>query len=796
MAALALTFTKRVLSYIWILGVTTTRSLEIAIEFLHQIPSNGNSTFKIFDDLIAKLKGDLEEEPSLIDRPRWPKLKEKILPLLLKKGYGGIASAPPVNRSSMVPRDFMVKFGNLFETSKNGATWEGTANRRRTLLAALVVGSTAVATHFMSLVIQFKDREVLGYLMLIAFAILFAWISVGFWTALAGLVSILRGVDRYTPSTTRRKIDEHTKVALIFPIYNEDTGRVFAGIEATYRSLEKTGMLKHYDFYILSDSNDPDAWVSEEMAWAEWRERLNAEGKLFYRRRTRNIKKKSGNIADFCRRWGKNYKYMVVFDADSVMSGNILTEMTSIMEANPRLGILQSAPKAVGRRSLYGRIQQFASYVYGPIFAAGLSFWQLGDAQYWGHNAIIRVKPFMENCALPRLPGDPPLGGEILSHDFVEAALMRRAGYEVWLSYDLEGSYEETPPTLLEELSRDRRWCQGNLQHLRLFLLKGIIPAHRFLFLNGVMIYGSGLLWFCFIFMSSLQALLDVWVEPVYFPSEYALFPEWPVWYPGWALFLFIVTIVLLFLPKLFGLLLVMAKGRPELFGGKIRLTLSVLLETLFSVLFAPIKMLFHSKFLFFTLLGQKVGWGPQERSDIGIAWKDALKFHWSNMVIGLLWGAIVGMVNPSFCVWLLPILISFVLSVFLSVWTSRPSVGECFRKAGLFLTPQEVDPSPEMMTLNEVMSDPSAWLEWGFKSALFDPWVNALHRGLLRKNFKAPSYLTEKTLSGETENLNNKETMAVLSSPELLFDLHKAIWKSSEDRFTDEWRDRLSFFL
>lgn len=793
MAAVTLAFTKKVLSYIWLLGVTTTKSLEIALEFLRQISSSDNSARSLFDALIARLKGDLEEEPSLIDFPRWPGLKGKILPVLLKDGYGGIDSCPHINRSSMVSKEFMVKFGNLFEASKNFAHWEGVASRRRMLLAALVAGSTAVATYLMSLVIQFTDREILGYLMLFTFAILFAWISIGFWTALAGVISILKGVDRYAPGASRKEIEENTRVALVFPIYNEETNRVFAGMEATYRSLEKTGMLRHYDFFILSDSNDPDAWICEEIAWAEWCERLNAHGKLFYRRRTRNVKKKSGNIADFCRRWGKNYKYMVVFDADSVMSGKILTQMTSIMEANPKLGILQSAPRAIGRHSLYGRIQQFASYIYGPLFAAGLSYWQLGDAQYWGHNAIVRVKPFMEDCALPRLPGDPPLGGEILSHDFVEAALMRRAGYEVWLFYDLDGSYEETPPTLLEELSRERRWCQGNLQHLRLFLLKGIIPAHRFLFLNGVMIYGSGLLWFSFIFMSSLQALLDVWVEPVYFPSEYALFPEWPVWYPGWALFLFIVTIVLLFLPKLLGLFLVMVKGRSELFGGNIKLILSVLLETLFSVLFAPIKMLFHSKFLFLTLLGQKVGWGPQERSDIGLTWKDALRFHWGNMVIGLLWGAIVGIVNPSFCVWLLPILISFVLSVFLSVWTSKPATGERFRKLGLFLTPQEVDPSPEMRTLKEILSDPPIRLEEGFKTALFDPWVNALHRGLLPKNGKIPSDLKEKALSGDLENLEKKEAMAILRSPSLLFELHKEIWKSSGNIFPDQRSDHLS---
>ncbi|HOM31383.1 MAG TPA: glucans biosynthesis glucosyltransferase MdoH [Acetomicrobium flavidum] len=792
MAAMTLKLTRRILAYVWLLGVTSTRSLEIALNVMRKISL---ITSSFFDELAGELLNGISNDDSLIDDPRWPGISKNVLSKLLNDGYGGLTSTPPINRSSMVPKGFLVSLSNLFELPASKAFWETVAKRRRRLFAILVIASTALATYLMSLIIYFRSRALLGYLMLFAFAVLFAWISVGFWTALVGFISVLRGVDRYAPKAKARGIKDDTRVALVFPIYNEDVNRVYAGIEATYRSLERTGKLKHYDFYVLSDSNDPDSWVCEELAWAEWCERLKAKGKLFYRRRTRNVKKKSGNIADFCRRWGKNYKYMIVFDADSVMTGDILVQMTAIMEANPKVGILQSAPKAIGRRSLYGRIQQFATYVYGPIFAAGLSFWQLGDAQYWGHNAIIRIKPFMENCALPVLPGDPPFGGEILSHDFVEAALMRRAGYEVWLSYDLDGSYEETPPTLLEELSRDRRWCQGNLQHLRLFLLKGIIPAHRFLFLNGVMIYGSGLLWFCFIFMSSLQALLDVWIEPVYFPAEYALFPEWPVWYPGWAIFLFIVTVVLLFLPKLLGLYLVIVKKRAELFGGTGKLVSSVLLETLFSVLFAPIKMLFHSKFLLLALLGKKVGWGPQERSDVGLSWRQALKFHWKDTLIGLLWGTILWIVNPAFCIWLSPILISFVLSIFLSVWTSRPTAGELFKRHGIFLTPQEMDPSPEMKVLAEVLANPPLPADQDFKLALFDPWVNALHRSLLRKRGRLMPEVLKKALNAidSKEVLSRSEIMALLRSPVMLFELHKRVWESPEDKFIEKWSKYLS---
>ncbi|MDR9770535.1 glucans biosynthesis glucosyltransferase MdoH [Acetomicrobium sp.] len=798
MATITRELEKRILNYMWFLGIIPICSLKLALEVLGKLSSSLKNSFaNYFDIVIVNLCSRLLKDNDLLVSQRWPSLNEQIMPLLLNDECGGINSSPPINRSSMIPKGFMVSFSNLFDLPTGGAfLWEEIAKNRRTLLAALVITSTFVATYFMNQILNFRGMTFLGYLMIFTFAILFAWLSIGFWTALAGFITMLRGFDRYAPKATSRDIEENTRIALVFPVYNEDINRVFAGIEATYRSLEKTGKLKHYDFYILSDSNDPDACVCEELAWAEWRERLNATGNLFYRRRTRNVKKKSGNIADFCRRWGKNYKYMIVFDADSVMSGDLLVEMTSIMESNPRVGILQSAPKAVGRRSLYGRIQQFASYLYGPIFAAGLSFWQLGDAQYWGHNAIIRVEPFMKNCALPRLPGDPPFGGEILSHDFVEAALMRRAGYEVWLLYDLEGSFEETPPNLLEELSRDRRWCQGNLQHLRLFLLKGIIPAHRFLFLNGVMIYGSGLLWFCFILMSSLQAMLEVWIEPVYFPREYALFPEWPVWYPKWALTLFVVVMILLFLPKVFGLCLVIFKKQSHFFGGTSKLIMTVFLEIVFSILFAPIKMLFHSKFLFFALLGKTVGWGPQERSDVGLSWREALRFHWSGTLTGLIWGSIVWIVNPTFCMWISPILISFILSIFLTVWTSRPTAGETFKGWGLFLTPQETNPSLEIRILEEVLYDPPILSDKGLCAALFDPWVNALHRGLMRKKRSisrdVKAEIETKVLGGDHESLTKDEAMKLLRSPALLFELHKRIWESPKDVF-DKWETYLN---
>ena len=291
--------------------------------------------------------------------------------------------------------------------------------------------------------------------------------------------------------------------------------------------------LDHFDFFVLSDTANADACVAELDAWNALREELGAESRLFYRHRRRRVKRKSGNIDDFCRRWGAKYRYMVVLDADSVMTGECLTTLVRLMEARPDAGIIQTAPRAVGRDTLHARMQQFANQVYGPVFTAGLHYWQLGESHYWGHNAIIRLEPFMKHCVLAPLPGRGSLAGEILSHDFVEAALMRRAGYGVWIAYDLDGSFEETPPNLIDEVKRDRRWCHGNLMNARLMFARGMHPVHRWVFLTGALAYLSAPLWLGFLALSTWLLLAHATAEPQYFVMPHQLFPLWPSWRPG-----------------------------------------------------------------------------------------------------------------------------------------------------------------------------------------------------------------------------------------------------------------------
>lgn len=643
------------------------------------------------------------------------------------------AMVPPLRRTPMAPSGWPLRSAFTLlgkAVSRRSARpyfWRRDGTARRSLLLSLVLVQTVLAAWSMTAVLPYHGSQPLEIAILALFVLLFAWISAGFWTALMGFFVLLSRRDRYAISRTAAPaaaIAEDARTAIVMPIANENVPRVFAGLRATFRSLAATGELRHFDFFVLSDSSDPDLRVAEIAAWRDACNELGASGRLFYRRRTHRLKRKSGNLADFCRRWGGNYRYMVVLDADSVMSGECLTALVRMMEANPQAGIVQTVPRAAGRDTFFARMQQFANRVYGPLFAAGLHFWQLGESHYWGHNAIIRVAPFMRHCALGRLPGRGALAGEILSHDFVEAALMRRAGWAVWLAYDLPGSYEEMPPNLADELVRDRRWCRGNLINSRLLFAEGLHPAHRAVFMTGVMAYLSAPLWFLFLLLSTTLLAVHTLVPPTYFVQPEQLFPLWPEWHPDWAVALFGATAALLFVPKILAGALVAAQGARG-YGGALRVAAGVATELALSALLAPIRMLFHTQFVASALTGGVIGWKSPPREDAETSWDEALHRHGWHTMLGFLWTAGVYWLNPAYAWLLAPITGALALSIPVSVLTSRVSLGRSARRARLLLIPEESRPPRELRrTWSAFRRD--ARLP-GFQDAVFDPAVNAL---------------------------------------------------------------------
>ncbi|RUS65864.1 Glucans biosynthesis glucosyltransferase H [Saezia sanguinis] len=608
-------------------------------------------------------------------------------------------TAPQINRGSMVPQPWQgfwkglgqgirkVLFTEIHLFKRAAQTkqepWQRAVKFRRSTLALLTLSITAFATWLFTQVQGDYHNAWLQYGHVALFAVLSAWIIVGFSTALMGFWVLLRG-DRYAmtaQSVAHDKLASDVRTAVIMPICNEDTATVFAGLRAIAESLAATENAKAFDVYVLSDSRDPEIIAAERKAWEELRWTLANQHKtpveVYYRLRTRRVHRKAGNVADFCRRWGKNYRYMIVLDADSVMSGDCLVTLAKLMEANPQAGIIQTATQAVGQVTLHARVQQFAARVVGRVFTLGMQFWQLGESHYFGHNAIIRVEPFMKHCALAPIKGKGGLSGDIMSHDFVEAALMRRAGYYVWMVADLKGSYEQQPPDLLSELQRDRRWCQGNIQNSRLITEPGLHSVHRAMLATGFMSYFSAPLWMMFLaFGTALWLTMPATAHATVFSHE--------------MVGLWIMTLAILFMPRLLGVLAVIIKGEQRFYGGTWSLISSSLLEAAIALLQAPIRMVAHTLFVLTALTGIKLEWKSPPREAVSVSWNTAFSHFASLILIVTALFTFICYWDAEAVVWLSPVLLPLLLVAPITVLTSQISLGELIRQHRLLLIPEE----------------------------------------------------------------------------------------------------------
>ncbi len=610
-------------------------------------------------------------------------------------------TAPPVNRGSMVPAPWRGFWNSIGSTVLAAASrllppreprqvqtlspLDRAARGRRRALGVVTLLSTLLAT---SLFLAAQPRHELGWLQAmhtVLFVVLTVWVVTGFATALMGAWVLLFG-DRHSlkaASVRDHAMNPDARTAVIMPICNEDVTTVFAGLRATCESLAATGHARQFDVFVLSDSFKPEIIEAERRAWEDLRAALVSQPgqphvEVYYRLRKRRTHRKAGNVADFCRRWGKDYRYMVVLDADSVMSGNCLVPMVKLMEAHPDAGIIQTATQAIGHNTLHARAQQFASRVTGRLFTLGMQFWQLGESHYWGHNAIIRIEAFMKHCALAPIKGTGGMSGGIMSHDFVEAALMRRAGYRVWLVSDLTGSYEQQPPDLLSEMQRDRRWCQGNLQNARLIAEPGLHPVHRAMFGIGTMSYLSAPLWMCFLLMG-----LTLLLSGPSMPDAWATVPHGVIGLWAW-------TLSLLFLPRVLGVAAVLLKNEQRSYGGTWNLLGSAVAESVLAVMQAPVRMVAHSIFVVVAITGVKLDWKSPPREAAGVAWNDALpRLAPISLVVAMIMAG-VSVVDPDALPWLLPVALPLLLAAPLTVLSGHVAVGQWLRQRGMLLIPEE----------------------------------------------------------------------------------------------------------
>ncbi|MEM6688421.1 MAG: glucans biosynthesis glucosyltransferase MdoH [Planctomycetota bacterium] len=575
--------------------------------------------------------------------------------------------------------------------------------RNRFCIAVSTAILTAVAVSAYVLALSPQGLNPIELLSLPLFGLLFGWVAFSFSTSTLGFVELLQDGSVSSPplALDDQILDPDARTAILMPIYNEDAERVFQGIRAMIHSLRDTKQLSQFDFYILSDSTDVEVWLSEEIAWKALIE-SESDVRVFYRHRPENKARKAGNIAEFCERWGADYAYMIILDADSLMSGKTMVEMVRRMEAHPKWGIYQVPPVPIGRLSVFARMQQFAAAAYGSLAVRAFDTWAGEEGNYWGHNAILRVEAFLSHCDLPVLPGKAPLGGEILSHDFVEAALMLRGGYQVRLATDLGGSFEECPTTIQDYAIRDQRWCQGNLQHSRLLISEGFRPASRMHFASGVFAYAASPVWLAWTALCILAMLWHRTFESGLTISLTGKTEVSPQTSSSLSIALFIVAMSFLLLPKLMSLSAISLQGKASEFGGGLRLWASGLVEMALSVLLSPLMAFYHSRFVITTILGRRVKWNAQERNENGVTWWFASRQFGLMTLAGFAATASMLTLEPSWLPWFLPIVTGLVLSIPVGVLMGSKRVGLLLRHVGLLLVPAETKPPKVWQTHQE----------------------------------------------------------------------------------------------
>ncbi|WP_404473623.1 glucans biosynthesis glucosyltransferase MdoH [Vreelandella venusta] len=600
---------------------------------------------------------------------------------------------------------------------------------RRAFFAILVVATSMAGCAAMAQVVTHLP---LGWqiAMLTLFALTFSWIALAFWGAVCGFVLCALRLDplslRRFPSSSSDVIQLTSRTALVMPIYAEPPIPTIAGLEATCRSLLQQAdclasaavMRDHVEVFILSDTQDKVLAQEEANHVAALQQRFAGQLDVHYRRRPNNHGRKAGNIAEFCRRWGRRYDYLVVLDADSLMSGTTLLHLIDRMQRQSNVGLIQTVPIPVGQRTLFGRFSQLASALYSPMLAAGQSFWQGDAANYWGHNAIIRTRAFMAHAGLPTLSGKPPLGGELLSHDFVEAALLKRGGWQVLLDTTAttavsrhsphvsasHNSFEAMPSNLLDFAKRDRRWLQGNLQHLRLLTGAGFHPISRLHFFFGAFAYLSSLVWLGLLLCTSILVGYQAVDTQPHYPLPQAL-----------SLGLLLVTLAMLVAPKVMGLVLTCWQC-PQGFGGRLRLTLSTLLEMLFAALIAPLMMAWHSLFIINVLIGRAIDWQTQHRGERSLSWRECWQHAGWMSLCGAAWAGMLVLFSPSAFGWLTPAWLGLMAAVPIVKYTSSATWGDAMSaRAGLLGTPSSVLRPPllaDFSALNTPSSERSFYIK------------------------------------------------------------------------------------
>lgn len=569
--------------------------------------------------------------------------------------------------------------------------------------AAVFAGAALLTVAFASelyAVLSFVRMTPIQFVFLVLSTIAFGWIALGSMSAGMGFLPLFAGEEAATVDLPPADAPLTARTALLFPVYHEAPARIAGTIAAMAEELAALDRARAFDVFILSDTRGDKDGIPEAAVYAELKRLLAPTISVYYRRRRENTARKAGNIKDWVERFGGGYQSFIILDADSVMSGETLVRLAAGMERDPQAGLIQTVPRLAGGTTLLQKLQQYASNTYGPAVASGLSFWHRDQGNYWGHNAIIRTYAFASAAGLPHLPGRTPFGGAILSHDFVEAVLLQRAGWGVHMAPTIQGSYEGLPPSLMDLVVRDRRWAQGNIQHLAIVGKPGITLMGRLHLGMGAFSYLVSAIWAASLAVGLVLTLQSQQMIPSYFEDSRTLFPIWPVIDPGAALRLFVGTMVVVMLPKALGLALEIKRARRAgEYGGTGRAVLAVLVETVFSMLIAPILMCTQTAAVFQIFAGRDAGWKPQRRDDGSVPLDECVRFNWRHTAVGFAMLAICWYAQPGLISWMAPVLAGLILSV-LVTWLTARDAGPVM--SVILSTPEDRTPPPILVATDK----------------------------------------------------------------------------------------------
>jgi membrane glycosyltransferase len=573
-------------------------------------------------------------------------------------------------------------------TSPTGLQSNAELSRRRSIVIALNVVTYIALLWAAAAVLGAGGWTLVDVIMFACFMIGTPWTVLGFWNAVIGIWLLHLHKDPMSEVAPFAAAgDEPTPIsistAILMTVRNEDPARAILRLKTVKASVDATGQGSQFSYYILSDTNDPGVAAQEEKAIEAWKAADPDRERITYRRRTDNTGFKAGNLRDFCDRWGKNHELMLPLDADSLMSGEAIVKLVRMMQAHPKLGILQSLVVGMPSSSAFARIFQFGMRHGMRTYTMGQSWWTADCGPFWGHNAVVRIKPFTEECHLPMLPGKPPLGGHILSHDQVEATLMRRAGYEVRVLPVENGSWEENPPTMLDFAKRDVRWCQGNMQYVKILNLPGLKPMSRFQLVWAVLMFLGLPAW------TLMIALLPVAAWQAQGIADYPA---------GLAAFLYVLFFLMYLSPKLAGLLdAVLTTGGVARYGGPVRFALSAVIEIVFSFLQGAVSTIRTTIFMLGLPFGVQVVWGGQSRDAYGIGFRTAVENLWPQTLFGVIVCGLLYLISPATLYWSLPLTLGYLVAVPFAMITAEPWLGRLFKRLGLCGIPEDFDAPKEV---------------------------------------------------------------------------------------------------